>query len=147
MFERITKLDFTVIVGLVGGFFGQLFGGMDTMMRTVIIFMVTDFLINILSSMLLGNSKKTESGKLKSDTMGKGIIKKVMLLLMILIANQLDIVLGLDYIRYTVCIGLIFNELTSILETWSISGLKYPRVLDKILDILDNKQEEGGGQA
>lgn len=147
MFERITKLDFTVIVGLIGGFFGQLFGGMDTMMRTVIIFMVTDFLINILSSMLLGNSKKTESGKLKSDTMGKGIIKKVMLLLMILIANQLDIVLGLDYIRYTVCIGLIFNELTSILETWSISGLKYPRVLDKILDILDNKQEEGGGQA
>ena len=84
-------------------------------------------------------STKTASGSLKSWIGFKGLCKKGMILLMVLIAHRLDLALGMNYIREAVIIGFTTNEAISIVENAGLMGIPLPPVLRRAIDVLTEK--------
>lgn len=135
------KIKLCSAVGLVGSFIASLFGGWDTGIATLIIFMGIDFVSGFAVAGVFKKSKKTDSGALASGAGFKGLCKKGMILLVVLVAYRLDLTLGTTYIRDTVIIGFIANELISIVENAGLMGIPLPAVLSKAIDILTKKAE------
>ena len=132
------------VIGIIGGFFTYLFGGWDAALITLIIAMVIDFVSGLVVAGVFHKSKKTDSGALESKAGWKGLCRKGMTLLIVLIAYRLDLAIGVDYIKNTVIIGFIANEVISIVENAGLMGLQYPDVINKAIDILTKKS---GGEA
>lgn len=129
------------IVGAVGSFIASLFGGWDTGIGTLVLFMVIDFLSGLIVAGIFKNSTKTETGALESKAGFKGLCRKCMTLLFVLIAYRLDLAIGTNYIRDTVIIGFMANELISIVENAGLMGLPLPAALIKAIDVLKRKAE------
>lgn len=127
------------VIGIIGGFFTYLFGGWDAALITLIIAMVIDFVSGLVVAGVFHKSKKTDSGALESKAGWKGLCRKGMTLLIVLIAYRLDLAIGVDYIKNTVIIGFIANEVISIVENAGLMGLQYPDVINKAIDILTKK--------
>ena len=88
------------------------------------------------------NSPKTQSGALESRVGWKGLCRKCVTLLFVLIAYRLDIIIGVSYIRNAVIIGFVANELISIVENAGLMGIPLPTVLSNAVEILTRKTEE-----
>jgi len=88
------------------------------------------------------NSPKTQSGALESRVGWKGLCRKCVTLLFVLVAYRLDIIIGVNYIRNAVIIGFVANELISIVENAGLMGIPLPPVLNSAIDILTKKTEE-----
>lgn len=138
------KESLCAVVGIAGSFVAGLFGGWDTALQTLIIFMAIDYASGLIVAGVFHKSGKTESGALESKAGWKGLCKKGMTLLFVLIAARLDLIIGSNYIRDAVCIGFIANELISITENAGLMGIPLPSVITKAIDILTNKVNEGG---
>jgi toxin secretion/phage lysis holin len=132
-------------VGLVGSFIASLFGGWDTGLVTLIIFMAIDYISGLAVAGIFHNSKKTDSGTLESKAGWKGLCRKCMTLLFVLIAYRLDLVIGSTYIRDAVIIGFIANETISIVENAGLMGLPLPDVISKAVDVLTTKTKKDDG--
>lgn len=137
----MTRESISVLCGSIGAFLGSLFGGFDMALRVALIFMVSDWIIGVLVTLVFKSSSKTEDGKLSSKVMFTGLMKKGFMLTMVLIGHNLDLLLGMEIIRMGVCYYIIAMELTSLMESWSISGLPHPKLFDKILEVLNEKSE------
>lgn len=74
--------------------------------------------------------------------MFKGIVKKILTLIIVVIAYQLDILLNINMIRYIVIITLIIEEIISIIETITLTGLKVPTIITKALDVLERSVKD-----
>ena len=139
-------------IGMIGGIIASLFGGWDMVLQTLVIFMVIDwFTGGILLPGVFGKSPKSPNGAIESRAGWKGLCRKCMTLLYVLIAVRLDTLMGTVYLRDAVCIGFILNEAVSIIENAGLMGIPLPGVLKKAVDIL--KEQSGdvndpdGGQA
>lgn len=128
-------------VGVVGAFIASLFGGWNAGLMTLIIFMAIDYISGLLVAGVFHNSKKTESGTLESRAGWKGLCRKGMTLLFVLIAYRLDLVIGSNYIRDAVIIGFIANETISIVENAGLMEIPLPAVISKAIDILTQKKD------
>ena len=126
-------------IGIVGSFIASLFGGWDAGLTTLLLFMGIDYASGLIVAGIFHNSKKTESGALESRAGWKGLCRKGMTLLFVLIAHRLDLAIGVDYIRNAVIIGFITNELISIVENAGLMGVPLPAVITKAIDILTDK--------
>lgn len=126
-------------IGVVGSFIASIFGGWDAGLTTLLLFMGIDYASGLIVAGIFHNSKKTESGALESRAGWKGLCRKGMTLLFVLIAYRLDLAIGVDYIRNAVIIGFIANELISIVENAGLMGLPLPAVITKAIDILTDK--------
>lgn len=133
-------------VGIVGSFIANFFGGWTAGMTTLIIFMAVDYISGLIVAGVFHNSEKTSSGTLESRAGWKGLCRKGMSLLVVLVAYRLDLVIGTSYIRDTVVIAFICNELISILENAGLMGIPLPEVLNKAIDILQNKTNKESEQ-
>lgn len=138
------KEGFLTTVGVIGSFIAGLFGGWDTALATLVLFMAIDYITGIVVAGVFHNSPKTETGALKSNTGFKGLCKKGMMLLFVLIAVRLDITIGTNYIRDCVCIAFITNELLSIIENAGLMGVPIPAVITKAIDVLKDKSDSKG---
>lgn len=127
--------------GAAGSFIVSVFGGWDTAIGTLILFMAVDFLSGLAVAGVFHKSVKTESGTLESKAGFKGLCRKCMTLLFVLVAHRLDLSLGTPYIRDTVIIGFMANELISIVENAGLMGLPLPQVLIRAIDILNKKSQ------
>lgn len=127
--------------GVAGSFIASLFGGWDTGIGTLMLFMVIDFFSGLAVAGIFNNSNKTETGALESKASWKGLCRKCMTLLFVLVAHRLDLAIGTNYIRDMVVIGFIANELISIVENAGLMGLPLPAVLIKAIDVLKKKSE------
>lgn len=130
------------MLGIVGGFVAQLFGGWTEDMVTLIAFMAVDFVMGLLLAGVFHNSNKTESGNLNSKVGWKGLCKKCISLLFVLVAHRLDVSLGTSYIRTATIIGFIANEVISIVENAGLMGLPLPSAITKAIDILKNRDDD-----
>lgn len=137
---RVKEMICTV-VGLAGSFVAKAFGGWDSALVTLLFFMVVDYVSGLVVAGVFHKSKKSENGALESHAGWKGLCKKGMTLLFVLIAYRLDLALGLDFVRTTVIIGFMANELISIVENAGLMGIKLPVVLSKAIDILTQKAD------
>lgn len=128
-------------IGVVGGFIASLFGGWDAALITLIMFMAIDYVSGLLVAGVFHNSNKTDTGTLESKAGWKGLCRKGMTLLFVLIAYRLDLALGVSYIRDAVIIGFMANELISIVENAGLMGLPLPAVITQAIDVLTKKAE------
>jgi len=128
-------------IGIIGSFIVAEFGGWNTALATLIIFMIVDYVSGLMIAGVFKNSSKTETGALESGAGWKGLCKKCMTLVFVLIAYRLDVVIGTNYIRNTVIIGFIANELISLVENAGLMGVPIPEVIVKAIDVLQKKTD------
>ncbi len=137
------KQGICTTVGIIGSFIVSLLGGWDNGLITLVLFMAIDYITGLIVAGVFHQSKKTQTGALESRAGFKGLCRKGVVLLFVLIANRLDIVLDVSYIRDAVIIGCMANELISIVENAGLMGLPLPSVINNAVDILVNKEKEG----
>jgi toxin secretion/phage lysis holin len=125
----------------IGGFISYLFGGFTADLVTLILFMIIDFVMGMALAFFFHKSAKTETGTLSSSAAFKGIIKKIVTLMFVVIAQRLDMYLGCAFIKDAVIVGFIINELISIAENAGLMGITSPAIVEAI-DIL--KKQVGG---
>jgi toxin secretion/phage lysis holin len=135
------KNEFCVEIGLIGGLIATALGGWDVGLQTLVIFMCIDYITGILVAGVFHKSKKSETGTLESRAGWKGLIRKGVTLLIVLVAVQLDKVIGSTFIRDAVIIGFIANELISIVENAGLMGIPIPAVITNAIDVLQKKAE------
>ena len=132
-------------IGIVGSTVAAAFGGWDAAMITLISMMVIDYLTGVLVAGVFHNSPKTENGALESKAGWKGLCRKGMTLLIVLVASRLDIILGTGFIRDAVIIGYIANETISIIENAGLMGVPIPETIKKAIEVLQQKGSEDNG--
>lgn len=129
-------------VGITGSAIAGAFGGWDQALTTLVIFMVIDYLSGLIVAGVFHNSRKTENGALESRTGWKGLCRKCLTLLFVLIAHRLDAMIGVDYIRTAVIIGFTANELISIGENAGLMGIPLPAPIQSAIEVLTNKSNK-----
>lgn len=128
-------------MGAVGSAVATLFGGWDAGLATLLIFMGLDYVSGLVVAGVFHKSTKTKTGALESSTGWKGLCRKVMTLIFVLVAHRLDLVIGTNYIRDAVIIAFIANETISLVENAGLMGVPLPAVIIKAVDILQKKTE------
>lgn len=129
-------------IGAVGGWISWLLGGWDTAVVTLVIFMAIDYISGLAVAGVFHASRKTDSGALESRAGWKGLCKKAMTLLFVLVAHRLDMVIGTTYIRDAVVIAFVANELISIVENAGLMGVPMPAAIENAIDILQRKVDK-----
>ena len=139
------KNGLCTIVGTVGGFIASLFGGWDTALATLLIFMAVDYATGLIVAGVFHKSQKTENGALESRAGWKGLCRKGTSLLVVLVAYRLDLVIGTNFVKDATIIAFIANETISIIENAGLMGAPIPAVIVKAIDVLkqmaDDSQE------
>lgn len=128
-------------IGMVGGLIAEVLGGWDTSLQTLVIFMGIDYLAGLIVAAVFKKSDKSENGGLESRAGWKGLCRKGMTLLIVLIAYRLDLLIGGTYIRTATIIAFIANEALSIIENAGIMGLPMPKVITDAISMLKKKAE------
>jgi toxin secretion/phage lysis holin len=136
------KFKLCSLLGMLGAMIANLFGGWDAALQTLVICMAVDYLTGLVVAAVFKKSTKTETGALQSNAGWKGLCKKGMTLLVVLVAVRLDISLGTSFIRNVAIIGYIVNEAISITENAGLMGVPVHPAIIKAIDVL--KQKEGG---
>lgn len=130
------------VIGAVGSGIAALFGGWDTGLVSLLIFMGLDYISGLVVAGVFHKSNKTNTGSLESKTCWKGLCRKCMTLVFVLVSYRLDLIIGTNYIRDAVIIAFIANELISLVENAGLMGVPLPAVITKAIDILQKKSEE-----
>ena len=117
---------------LLGGLLGTLFGGLDGFLITLLVFMLLDYI----SGVILAIVQK----KLSSKIGFKGILKKVMILILVAVGTILDKNILVDgaFIRTLIIFFYIANEGISLVENAALLGLPIPEQLKEVLEQLRN---------
>ena len=136
-FWNTIQLIFTVI----GGWLGYFLGGCDGLLYALIAFVVIDYITGVMCAI----NDKT----LSSEVGFRGICRKVLIFLLVGIANILDVqVIGTgSVLRTAVIFFYISNEGVSLLENAAHLGLPVPEKMKDILaqlhDRAENTESEG----
>ena len=131
-------------IGVVGSAIAALFGGWDAALITLMIFMGIDYLTGLIVAGVFHTSEKTENGTLESRAGWKGLCRKGVSLLIVLVACRLDVVMGSNFIRDAVVIAFIANETLSIIENAGLMGVPIPAMIVKAVEVLKKKAESEG---
>lgn len=130
------------IFGIIGGFIANAFGGWSAALTTLLIFMGVDYLSGLILAGVFHASPKSEDGTLESYAGWKGLVRKGMTLLIVLIGARLDMLLGVSYIRDAMVIAFCVNELLSIIENMGLMGVPMPEILTNAIEMLKSKSEK-----
>ena len=129
-------------IGAVGSFIASIFGGWDTALATLLIFMAVDYITGLLVAGVFHASPKSKNGALESKAGFKGLIRKGLVLVVILVACRMDMLLGVNYIRDAACIAFIVNELISMVENFGLMGVPFPEPIKEAIELLQKKGEK-----
>lgn len=136
------KSSICTSIGAVGAIVAGWFGGWDSALLALIVFMGIDYFTGLIVAGVFKKSPKSKTGKLESKIGYKGLCRKGMILLFVLIGHLLDMVVGASYIRDAVCIGFMANELISITENAAIMGVPLPEPIMNAISLLKNKEDK-----
>lgn len=130
-----------VIFTAIGGWLGYFLGGCDGLIIALVVFVAVDYLTGILCAVA--------DKSLSSEVGFKGIAKKVVIFMLVGVANILDVeVIGTgSVLRTAVIFFYLSNEGISILENSAHLGLPIPKKLKDVLEqIHDRSEEKEGGE-
>lgn len=111
------------------------------MLTTLILCMALDYLTGMVAAGIFHKSKKSAQGGLESRSGWKGLCRKGISLLIVLVAYRLDLIAGTDFICKAVMAAYLVNELLSITENIGLMGVPVPKVLTSAIDLLRQKSE------
>jgi len=131
------------LTGIAGSMAANALGGWDAAMQTLVAFMAMDFATGLMAAGIFKKSKGTGSGGLSSRKGFKGLARKSVQLLFVIIGHRLDATLGTDFVRTAVIIAYTANETISIAENAGLMGMPLPLPIKKAIDVLN---EKGGGK-
>lgn len=124
----------SVVGGVVGGTIVSLLGGWDKIIMALLILMVLDYITGVI--------KGIYNKELSSEIGFKGLLRKVLILVVVAVAVIAEQHMGIPAIREMVIMFFAVNEAISILENASQMGLPIPEKLKDILLQLRDKKEE-----
>ena len=129
-----TKIQ--IAVAALGGWLGYFLGGVDGLLIALVVFMALDYVTGIMCAIV--------DKKLSSAVGFKGICKKVLILMLVGVANILDVhVVGQgSALRGAVIAFYLSNEGLSLLEIAAYIGLPIPDKLREILEQLHNREDK-----
>lgn len=130
------------LIGVAGSGLAAFFGGWNAGLKTLVICMIVDYISGLIVAGVFHTSKKTASGTLESGIGWKGLCKKGITLLFVLIGYELDLMLNVQYIQTAVITGFVANELISIVENAGLMGIPLPSVITKAIDVLTATSEK-----
>lgn len=132
------KWDKTVsgIIAILGSLVNYLWGGWDMALRTLITFMVLDYVLGV----ICGFSDK----ELSSQVAFKGILKKVAILAVVTVAVNIDVATNMDgIIRGAVIFFYIGLEGISILENAArLDAPIPPKLKDALIQLKEGNKKE-----
>ena len=130
-----TRAIFNTIIATLGIYITWLFGSWDIAIQVLVAFMIIDYVTGVIVAYI--------NGEVDSRIGFKGILKKVLILIALIVGVLLDRLVGIEWtFRTVVCYFFIGNEGWSILENIGKTGLPLPNKLkDKLAQL---KNEEGG---
>lgn len=129
-------------IGILGSIIASLLGGWDMALQTLIIFMTIDYVTGLMVAGIFNKSTKTKHGALESVAGWKGLCRKGVALLIVLIACRLDLLTGANLIRDAVVIAYCTNEAISIIENAGLMGVPIPTKLTKAIEALKSKEDD-----
>ena len=131
-FWNTIQLIFTAL----GGWLGYFLGGCDGLLYALIAFVVIDYLTGVMCAIT--------DKKLSSAVGFKGIFRKVLIFLLVGIANVIDVeVIGTGAVlRTAVIFFYISNEGVSLLENAGHLGLPVPEKIRSVLEQLHDRAEK-----
>lgn len=133
---KIMEKYFNAIVAVLATFFTYIFGVWDLATQVLIVFMTLDYGTGVLYAYLIG--------QLSSEVGFKGLVKKCMILVVVIIGVMLDRMLGNGtwMFRTLVCYFYIANEGISLLENVGNIGIPIPNKIRNALEQLNKDDEE-----
>ena len=138
------KNTIITIMGVIGTTIAHALGGWDTALQTLLLFMLIDYITGLMVAGIFHKSPKTNCGAIESTAGFKGLCRKGMTLLFVLIGAQLDLMFNSDIVRNGVIIAFIANETISIIENAGIMGVPVPKVLKNAIEVLQKKDNKDG---
>ena len=126
-----------LIFSAVGGWLGYFLGGCDGLLYALIAFVVIDYITGVMCAII--------NKQLSSEVGFKGIFRKVLIFLLVGIANIIDVqVIGTGAVlRSAVIFFYISNEGVSLLENAGHLGLPIPEKIKTVLEQLHDRAENG----
>lgn len=124
-----------LIFAAIGGWLGYFLGGCDGLLYALVVFVVVDYITGVMCAI---------NDKTLSSAVGfKGICRKVLIFLLVGIANILDVqVIGTgSVLRTAVIFFYISNEGISLLENAGHLGLPIPEKIKVVLEQLHDRAE------
>lgn len=121
----------------IGGWLGWFLGGCDGLLYALLAFVVVDYITGVMCAI--------SDHTLSSEVGFKGICRKVLIFLLVGIANILDVqVIGTgSVLRTAVVFFYISNEGISLLENAGHLGLPIPKKMKAVLEQLHDRSEKG----
>lgn len=125
-----------MVFAAIGGWLGYFLGGCDGLLYALIAFVVIDYITGVMCAVA--------DKKLSSEVGFKGICRKVLIFLLVGIANVLDVqVIGNgSVLRTAVIFFYISNEGVSLLENAAHLGLPVPERIKTVLEQLHDRAEK-----
>ena len=146
------KTTICTVTGVIGAIIARLYGGWDAALTTLVIFMGIDFVTGLMVAGFFKKSDKSQNGALDSKASYKGLCKKAVIMLIVLMAYRLDLAAGSTFIKDATIIAFIASEGISILENAAAMGVPIPKIIRDGIDILRKKgddenagKKDGGG--
>ena len=139
------KETVSTAVGIAAGMVSWLVGGFDTPVLALVVCMGVDYVTGLLVAGVFHASPKTVSGGLDSRVGWKGLARKFVTMLIVVVANLADAMLGQNCIRDAAVVGFCANECISILENAGHMGIRIPKAVRQALEHLNKEEEEHDG--
>lgn len=135
MMKHSTDTLWAGFIGTSTSTIAYLLGGIDHLLTAFIILMACDYLSGIAAGMY--------DKKVSSKSAFRGLVKKGVMFILVIVANQVDIVTGSgDFARNAVIMFLIGMEGISIIENMGRMGIKVPAFVTKTFEQLKDKGEK-----
>lgn len=128
----ITGIKFAC--GIIAAIISNIFGGLDALFTALLICIVVDYVTGILAAIY--------EEKLNSEIGFRGILKKIAILCIVVLAHELEVVVGVGGVRDLAVGFYIANEGISILENCAKMNVPVARNLSNILEQLKDKLDK-----
>lgn len=133
------KFNVYGILGVVGSIIAQYLGGFDAAVVTLLCFMAVDYITGLIVAGVFKRSGKSSDGALSSSAGWKGLLKKVVVLLIVGATAQFESYCGTHFLRDAVVIAYMANEGISIIENCGLMGVPIPDKLKNAITALQEK--------
>lgn len=142
MWDKILK-GICLVAGMIAGLYGE----WTAALTILAVMMAVDYITGVLVA-ITGKSPKTDGGGLSSKVGFVGIAKKGFIMLIVLVATQLDKAIGnTSMVFQTATIFYyIANEGLSILENADLMGVPFPRWIKEKLETMRESKDKPPGK-